>query len=54
MAAWVFDLHACICCIYVQDWQKPAEGILFPETGFTDSCELPCRPWKLNPCLTKD
>ena len=33
----MFCLHVCLC-----------EGARFLETGDTDSCELPCRFWKLN------
>lgn len=28
--------------------EKPEEDIGYPETGLTNSCELPCGYWKLN------
>ena len=34
----VLCLHACLC-----------EGVRFFGTGVTDSCELPCGCWELNP-----
>ena len=32
-------LYVCLC-----------EGVRSPGTGITDSCELPCACWELNPC----
>lgn len=32
-------------CLYV----RLCEDAISPETGVTDSCELPCECWKLNP-----
>ena len=34
----VFCLHVCLC-----------EDVRYPGTGVTDSCELPCGCWELNP-----
>ena len=36
--------HVCAWCLW---W--PEEGIGSPGTGVTDSCELPCGCWELNP-----
>jgi hypothetical protein len=44
---WVFCLHVHIytTCVYL--WRSE-EGIKFPQTGVTDSCELLCGCWELN------
>ena len=34
----MFCLHVCLC-----------EDVRYPGTGVTDSCELPCGCWELNP-----
>ena len=33
---------------------RPYEGIGSPGTGVTDSCELPCVYWELNPSLLEE
>ena len=34
-------VHLCLACI--------CDGVRAPETGVTDSCELPCGCWELDP-----
>ena len=36
---------------HMQAWstERPEESVRFPGMGVTDSCELPCRCWELNP-----
>lgn len=38
---WVFRLCVCMCIVYVQCPRRSEDGARPPETGGTDSCELP-------------
>lgn len=37
----LFYVHWCLACMHVCMWVS--------DLGFTDSCELPCESWDLNP-----
>lgn len=45
----VYVYDTCKSATYVQCPRNPAEGIRSPETGITDSCELPWGFWEPNP-----
>lgn len=41
-------MYVCVPCESNSHLQNPEKGVTFPETGMTDSCELPCGFWKSN------